>query len=195
MFSGIVAIAKPIKSVNRAKTLLTIEVAKPANWQLTVGESILVDGICSTVIKTSKTVTFSYMPETLRKTTVGEWVVGDLVNLERSLRLDDLLSGHLVTGHIDTTATVKSIKNEGESQFIEFNLPGEFSKYLVNKGSVAVNGVSLTVVEGAESGFSVALIPHTLAVTNLGRLKLSQSVNVECDILAKYIEKLINRSA
>ncbi len=191
MFSGITEIKMPIKKIANQKGNLLAEIKKPLKWKLKVGESVLVDGICSTIIKTGANFKVEYMPETLSKTNIGERKIGDNVNLERSLKLNDLLSGHLVTGHIDLTGRVKKIKNSGNSKVIEFSVDKKFAKYLVNKGSVAVNGVSLTVVKAGNNSFSVSLIPHTLKITNLGGLKIGDTVNLEFDVIAKYLERLI----
>ena len=192
MFSGITEIKIPINKISQNKGNLLVEIKKPLKWNLKIGESVLVDGICSTVIKDGRSFQVEYMPETLSKTNIKERKVGDQVNLERSLKLNDVLSGHLVTGHIDTTGFVKRITKAGNSKVIEFIFKGNFSKYLVSKGSVAINGVSLTIVKAFKNNFTVSLIPHTLKVTNIGELKKGDKVNLEFDIIAKYLERLVN---
>jgi len=191
MFSGITEIKMPIKRIAENKGNLLIEIVKPPKWKLNIGESVLVDGICSTVINKNSSFLVEYMPETLSKTNISLRKKGEQVNLEKSLRLSDVLSGHLVTGHIDTAGKVKNITTAGNSKVIEFGFKGNFSKYLVNKGSVAVNGVSLTVVNTGKKSFTVSLMPHTLKITNLGELKIGDTVNLEFDMIAKYLEGLV----
>lgn len=173
-----------------------------------MGESISVSGVCLTVVEFSeKTFVVEAVKETLDKTTIGELAVGDPVNLEKALKVSDRLGGHLVSGHVDCVASVKSIELQGVSKLIKFSLPSVWSPYFVQKGSVTVAGVSLTVVEcpsispdscnagsGGDFWFSVALIPHTLAVTTLGRLQVSDRVNIETDMIARYVIRLLGDS-
>ncbi|KKR51322.1 MAG: Riboflavin synthase subunit alpha [Candidatus Curtissbacteria bacterium GW2011_GWA1_40_16] len=133
------------------------------------------------------------MPETLKKTTLSKISSSHLFNLERPLKLNSLVSGHLVSGHIDTIAKVSSIKNEKESAVLIINIPQKFTKYIIYKGSITVNGVSLTIVSTGNSSFTVSLIPYTLTYTNLGQLKVGDLANVEVDQVAKYLEKLVPR--
>lgn len=157
-----------------------------------LGESIAINGVCLTVVsKTKGEVSFQIAPETLRKTNLGMLKPGSKVNLERSLRLGDRLGGHWVQGHVDGTGTLLRREKDGGWERFVFQLPTSLSRYLVAKGSVTINGVSLTVVESSADSFSVALIPHTLAVTNLGLLQPGDVVNLEVDILAKYVERLL----
>lgn len=195
MFSGITAAAMPIITIEEKNGNLETVVTKPEDWQFEIGESVLVDGICSTVVS-QDTTSFhvTYMEETRKKTHINSKKAGDTLNLERSLRLNDILSGHLVTGHIDTTGTVTNIKTDPGSTTITFSFPQQFSQYLVNKGSIAVNGVSLTVIDPTNTEFTVSLIPHTLEVTNLDNLVEGDAVNLEFDIFAKYIEKMMRPS-
>lgn len=134
-----------------------------------------------------------YMPETLRKTTLGNLGAGDKVNLERSLTLQSLIGGHLVQGHVDTTAQIKSIENEGEAKLYTFKIPARFSRYIVPKGSIAVDGISLTVVKADRTEFQVSLLAYTLSHTTLGGKRPRDGVNIEVDILGKYIERLMKR--
>jgi riboflavin synthase len=191
MFTGIIKeILKPVKFVrNSDSVLVTFKI--PEGWNLEEGESINIDGVCSTVTEIGETFTVFYMAETLAKTTLNSLDKTHQFNLERSLTLESLVGGHLVAGHIDTTAEVKSVETEGESEILTFNLDKEFIKYLIYKGSVAINGVSLTVTTVNDESFSVSLIPHTLQKTNLNDLKVGESVNIEVDLIAKYIEKLV----
>jgi riboflavin synthase len=133
------------------------------------------------------------MPETLRKTTLGNLRAGDEVNLERCLTLQSLIGGHLVQGHVDTTARIKSIKNEGEARLYTFQLPAKFSRYIVPKGSIAVDGISLTVVEATRTTFQCSLLAYTLSHTTLGGKRPGHEVNIEVDVLGKYIERLLKK--
>jgi riboflavin synthase len=192
MFSGIVETKSPVTRVREAREQRILFIRLPRNWRFREGESVSVDGVCSTVQKaTAREFQVTYMPETLRKTTLGELGPGDSVNLERSLRLNSLIGGHLVQGHVDTTARIRKIKEEGEAKIYEFELPRRYSRYVIEKGSIAVDGISLTVVDSRPGFFTVSLLAYTLAKTTLGRKGVGDRVNIELDLLAKYIEKLI----
>lgn len=157
-----------------------------------VGDSVAVNGCCLTVVhNASDTLSFQAGPETLRLTNLGELRAGDPVNLERSLKVGDRLGGHMVQGHIDGLGQVAERRREGEWEFIGFSCPASLAEQMVPKGSVTVDGISLTLVEVGPDRFSVALIPHTLAVTTLGFKKVGDSVNLETDILAKYVWKCL----
>ena len=157
-----------------------------------VGDSVAVNGACLTAVEVQGDVaTFQLAPETLRRTDLGGLAAGDHVNLERALRVGDRLGGHWVQGHIDGTGTLVARRPDGDWELFRFTCPPDLARYLVPKGSVAVSGVSLTVVDTPPGGFTVALIPHTLEVTTLGALRPGAAVNVEVDLLAKYLEKLL----
>ena len=192
MFSGIIKkTIKPI-SVKKSSESMKVVFPIPKGWELSIGESVNIDGVCSTVesLKENEFGVY-FMPETLSKTTFSELSDSHVFNLERSLTLNDLIAGHLVYGHVDTTAEVKRVEEIEESRIITFELPKEFTKYIVYKGSIAVNGVSLTVVKVDDTSFSVSLIPHTLSETNLSSLQKGDRVNIEVDMIAKHIEKLL----
>jgi riboflavin synthase len=161
---------------------------------LVIGESVAVNGCCLTVVA-GKGEQFEVQagPETLLRTNLGDLRPGDHVNCERSLRVGDRLGGHFVQGHIDTTAKLHDRRPEGQWEFLEFTLDPAWTKFLVPKGSIAVDGVSLTLVAVETGSFSVMLIPHTLAVTTLGLLEPGGSVNIETDILAKHVARLLGR--
>jgi riboflavin synthase len=162
--------------------------------ELSLGESVAVEGVCLTVVERGGgRFAFQAGPETLRRTTLGDLAAGDRVNLERSLRLGDRLGGHLVQGHVDGVGTVAARVPQGDWETVWFTAPADLAKFLVSKGSVAVDGVSLTVVDVEDDRFSVALIPHTLAVTTLGFKRPGASVNLEMDILAKYLYQWASR--
>jgi riboflavin synthase len=161
---------------------------------LAVGESVAVNGCCLTVVAgEGERFEVQAGPETLLRTNLGEKKAGDGVNFERSLRVGDRLGGHFVQGHIDTTATLRERRQEGEWEFLAFTLDPAWTPLLVSKGSIAVDGVSLTLVDVWPDGFSIMLIPHTLAVTTLGLIKPGDRVNIETDILAKHVAKLLGK--
>jgi riboflavin synthase len=159
---------------------------------IALGESIAINGVCLTVVENRLgSATFQLAPETLRKSNLGMLIPGSQVNLERALRMGDRLGGHWVQGHVDGVGSLLKREKDGDWEKLIFQLPAALSRYLVPKGSITINGVSLTVVDVSTDTFSVALIPHTLAVTNLGQLQDGGTVNLEVDILAKYVERLI----
>lgn len=160
--------------------------------ELAVGESIAVNGCCLTVVERDReSCRFQVGPETLRRTNLGELAPGDRVNLERALQLTDRLGGHLVQGHIDGVGHVELRFPQGEWETVWFRCPPELTAQMVSKGSVAVDGVSLTLVDVEPERFSVALIPHTLTNTTLGFKEQGAAVNLETDLLAKYVWKFL----
>lgn len=161
---------------------------------MSLGESVAVNGCCLTVVKRDgEHFEVQAGPETLARTNLGRCHDGDPVNLERSLRVGDRLGGHFVQGHVDTTAELVERRPEGEWDFLRFRLSPHWTPLMVEKGSIAVDGVSLTLVSVGEDDFSVMLIPHTLAVTTLGTLSPGDRVNIETDMLAKHVKKLMGK--
>jgi len=157
-----------------------------------IGESIAVSGCCLTVVAIDgDTLAFEAGPETLSRTVLGGLQAGDAVNLERSLRVGHRLGGHFVTGHVDGLGALDARADEGDWSTFWFRAPRPLMAHLVSKGSIAVDGVSLTVVEVEAERFSVQLIPHTLGATTLGRLLPGDAVNLETDLLAKYVERML----
>jgi riboflavin synthase len=157
-----------------------------------VGDSVAVNGCCLTVTHAAKGVLiFDLLEETLRCTNLESIAPGTVVNLERSLAADGRLGGHFVQGHVDTTIQVRSTARHGADLRLDFEMPSTFACYLSYKGSVAINGVSLTVAEVGQDTFTVWIIPHTARATNLGILALGDSVNLECDMLAKYTARIL----
>jgi len=158
-----------------------------------LGDSIASNGICLTVVEQGKDwYAVDVSRETLNKTAMQQWQVGDVVNLEKAMLPTTRFGGHIVTGHVDTTGTVKLIKNDSRSIYIEIEIPSEFTKYVATKGSVTVDGISLTsnLVEG--NVISLNIIPHTAQVTNIARhWKVATKVNIEVDVVARYLEKLL----
>jgi len=195
VFSGIVeAIGRVREAVTTAAgTRLAIEAPFEA---LVLGESICVSGVCLTVVDISRGgFGVDVSLETLRCSKLSRLHSGSAVNLERSLRLGDRLSGHLVFGHVDGVGTLASSTPDGDSLLCRFAAPETVARYLVEKGSVAVDGVSLTVFSCDDRGFSVAVIPHTAQVTTLGGLRPGDEVNLESDMIARYVEKLASAYA
>jgi riboflavin synthase len=191
MFTGLVEALGTVAELTPAGAGTRLVLREPGLApQLTLGESVCVNGACLTVVAhDAQTFAFEAGPETLRRTDLGALKPGDRVNLERSLRLSDRLGGHLVTGHVDGLGRIESRETQGEWVTAWFFCPPELAAQLVSKGSVAVDGVSLTVVDVRRDGFSVALIPHTLSVTTLGFKPVGAPVNLETDLLAKYVWK------
>lgn len=159
---------------------------------LAIGDSVAVDGACLTVVDmTDDSFAVDCVEETLRRTSVGDRTAGDTVNLERAMRLGDRLGGHIVQGHVDGTGTVRGVSREGDGVLMSVACPDEVLRYVVEKGSVTVDGVSLTVASREPDGFTIALIPHTMAATTLGADALGRRVNLEADVVAKYVEALV----
>jgi riboflavin synthase len=195
MFTGIVVEKGSIRRV-RGRGVVTLQIEAPeVARELRLGESVAVNGVCLTATTTGRRrFEVEVMGETLDRSTIGLLKKGSDVNLELAMRLNERLGGHLVQGHVDGIATVSRIEDDEGASRVWFAAPGELLDYMVAKGSVTLDGVSLTIVEVGRSTFQVALIPHTLAVTTLGRLEVGTKVNVEVDILAKYVERLMARS-
>jgi len=194
MFSGIVETTSPVLSVSNARQQRILTIRKPRDWTLQDGESVSIEGVCSTIQRLNNgSFGVVYMPETLRKTTLGGLKAGDEVNLQRCLTLQSLIGGHLVQGHVDTTARIRAIENEGAARLFTFSVPVRFFRYIVPKGSIAVDGISLTVVGTTRSTFQCSLLAYTLSHTTLGGKRPGRQVNIEVDILGKYIERLLNK--
>jgi riboflavin synthase len=162
------------------------------NDPLKLGESIAVNGCCLTVVAIDDHgFEVQAGPETLARTNLGDQQSGDRVNLERALKVGDRLGGHFVQGHVDTTASIRERRRQGEWEFLEFEIDPSWTTLMVSKGSIAVDGISLTLVDVTENAFSVMLIPHTMAVTTLGASLPGARVNIEIDMLAKHVRKLV----
>jgi riboflavin synthase len=163
---------------------------------LSEGDSVAINGVCLTATAVRDGgFDADVMPETLRRTALGALAEGDRVNLELPLRASDRLGGHIVQGHVDGTGTVESVGDEGFARVVRISAPFGLLRYVVEKGSIAVDGVSLTVAEVDDDGFAVGLIPETLERTTLGEAAPGRTVNLEVDVLAKYVEKLAGRGA
>ena len=193
MFTGIVQSIGQLASVTpRSGDLeLAVDAAGFDGTRLNIGDSIAVQGVCLTVTrKTPQGFCADVSRETVNRTTLGKLATGARINLEPALRAGDALGGHLVSGHVDGVATVTVLEADGRSSRIEFEVPAGLARYIAPKGSVCLDGVSLTVNEVSGTRFGVNLIPHTLAVTTLGTLAIGVAVNVEVDLLARYLERL-----
>ena len=195
MFTGLVVTQGRVSRVRARKDRLELEVeARGLARSLTQGDSIALNGVCLTATSTShKRFSVQAMAETLAVSNLGDLSKGDTVNLELAARLSDRLGGHLVQGHVDGTARVVRTESIDDARHVWLEADDGVLGYLVRKGSVTLDGVSLTVVEVGRTTFQVALIPHTLAVTTLGSLAVGDRVNVEVDVLAKYVERLLER--
>jgi riboflavin synthase len=192
MFTGLVEALALVDRVEAEGDGRALVVAAPFAAELAPGESVAVNGACLTVVAhDARTCRFQAGPETLHRTNLGELQPGERVNLERALRVGDRLGGHLVQGHVDGLGRIASRRRQGEWEVVWFSCPAELAAQMVSKGSVTVDGVSLTVVDVTADGFSVALIPHTLAQTTLGFKRPGASVNLETDVLAKYVWKCL----
>lgn len=187
MFTGIIQQLGEVVSITRLPSGARIRCTLPGFGDLIRGESIAVNGVCLTFLSSDDGGHCAEVsPETLDRTALGELEQGDMINLERALRLSDRLGGHLVQGHVDTTGTVREvIRQDGFAEF-RWSYPPEFSRLVIPKGSIAVDGVSLTVVAPDDTSFGAAIIPETLERTNLGRSKVGRRVNLEFDMMGKY---------
>lgn len=192
MFTGIIKKLSTVENVFWQKGSLFVEIRISKGWKIKPGESISINGVCSTVKKVSKNnFTVEWMPETVKKTTVGDFKKGTELNLERSLRMNDLLDGHLVQGHVDTTGKIVEIKKAKQSKVMKIQVSKEFMKFLAPKGSVSVDGISLTIVDSKKDWFTISLVSYTLENTNLGKIKVGEKVNIETDAIAKYIFNIL----
>jgi len=194
MFTGIIEGIGKIKKIsnntkNRSSIQMTVDLGKHGKG-LKTGQSVALNGVCLTVIKLSKTdCTFEMIEETTKKTSLGNLKPKEIVNLERSLKAGDRLEGHFVLGHVDGVGIIKKIQKKPKEVQVWFEIPKILTKYVVKKGSIAIDGISLTVVDIKDNLASVCLIPHTIEVTNFKTKKIGDKVNIETDILGKYILK------
>lgn len=193
MFTGLIAELGTVKTLSRQGNSYHLTVAGSKVMEnLRIGDSIAVNGVCLTAVKKdSGNFTVDVMPETVRLTNIGSLQPGDKVNLERTLRLCDGLDGHIVTGHVEGLGTIKSRVPEGIAAIVTIQTEAKLMRYILPKGSIAIDGISLTVVSASDDEFSVSLIPHTAAETTLGFKAVGDKVNLETDIIGKYVERML----
>jgi len=192
MFTGIILHHGSVESFDRRASGARMRLRTTDPEPFTRGESLAVNGVCLTVLPESDGALIADVSdETLARTTLGALAGGATVNVERALAIGDRLGGHIVQGHVDTTGTLASVATEGEFAVYRWRFPVEFADLVVSKGSIAVDGVSLTIVEPDGSSFSAALIPETLRRTNLGNAHVGDRVNLEFDMIAKYVRNLV----
>lgn len=195
MFTGLIKELGKITALTRESEVFRLQVLAPQTCQhgLKIGDSVALCGVCLTAVTVQgDRFEVEVTPETAQRSTLGTWHVGEMVNLEKALTLSDGLDGHLVSGHVDGLATMTSRQVLGTSWIVEFRLPNELCKYVAPKGSVALDGISLTVAElTASDRFTVAVIPHTLQNTTLHQMAPGAQVNLEVDLIARYLERLL----
>jgi riboflavin synthase len=191
MFTGIVRELGRVEAFDGSRLRVAAPETAPG---IAIGDSVAIAGVCLTVVENGGGgLGFDAVPETLSRTSLGRLRTGDAVNVEPALRAGDPMGGHVMQGHVDGVGTVRAVEPEGDGRRIWIDTPPDVLRYCVEKGSVAVDGTSLTVAALDDAGFAVALIPHTLAVTTLGSLAPGDPVNLEADVLAKYVERLLPR--
>lgn len=192
MFAGIIEglgkIEKFDKNTkNRSAVKMKVGLGKLAKG-LKIGDSVAINGVCLTAVnKTNNTAEFEMVGETIKRTNLGSLKLGDKVNIERSLKVGDRLEGHFVLGHVDGVGIITKLEKQSNQIKIWMELPKKLSRYVVQKGSITIDGISLTVVDKLTNTFSVSIIPHTMKITNLALKKVNDKVNIETDVLAKYI--------
>jgi riboflavin synthase len=196
MFTGLIADLGSVRGIESNADGATLEISTALAGELAEGDSVAVNGVCLTATAIDGgAFRAQAMQETLRRSSLQQLRPGSQVNLELALRADGRLGGHIVQGHVDGTGTIAGLRAEGFARVLEIDVDDELARYLVEKGSVALDGVSLTVSELRDGGFSVSLIPETLLRTNLGEAQVGDRVNIEADILAKHVERLLKTEA
>ncbi len=194
MFTGLIEALATVTGLKPEPPGVRLELKASFAGEVALGESIAINGCCLTVVAIDgDMLAFQAGEETLSRTNLGRLLSGGAVNVERSLRAGDRLGGHFVTGHIDGLGRLEMRRDDGPWSMLRFAASRELTRQMAGKGSIAIDGVSLTLVEVDDNGFSVALIPHTLAVTTLGRLQPGDEVNLETDVLAKYVARQMHR--
>jgi len=194
MFTGIIESLGRVKKLTTEGTNLHLEIESGLAQELKIDQSVAHNGVCLTVVeKTPNTYVVTAIKETLDKSNLGELKTGDIINLERCMKLGERLDGHIVQGHVDTTANLDQVSEENGSWIFRFSHLQSGGFVTVEKGSITVNGVSLTVVDSHDTGFSVAIIPYTFAHTNFQMLKPGMVVNLEFDVIGKYVARLLGR--
>jgi riboflavin synthase len=191
MFTGIIETLGIIKDLNKDNNNLNITVFSSITHELKIDQSVAHNGVCLTVIAINNgEYIVTAIKETIEKTNLADWKVGDLLNLERAMKLGDRLDGHIVQGHVDQTGICKSIEEANGSWYFTFEYDSNFNNITIEKGSITVNGVSLTVVNSKEKEFSVAIIPYTFEHTNFKNIQIGTTINLEFDVVGKYVARL-----
>ena len=196
MFTGLVEEIGRVSALEEGEMLRLSIAARRVAEDTHAGDSVSVNGVCLTVGETDgETLTFYAMPETLRRTALGGLAEGRPVNLERAMAAGSRFGGHIVQGHVDGVGEVLGVRPEGEAEIWEFEAPEAVLRYCVEKGSICVDGISLTIVSVGEGSFTVSILPHTRANTNLSELRTGDRVNLEADVIGKYVERLLEPRA
>jgi riboflavin synthase len=191
MFTGIIETLGIVKELKKEGDNLHLTIASDITQELKIDQSVAHNGVCLTVVAIDKDeYTVTAIKETIDKTTLGEWQVGDLINLERAMKLGDRLDGHIVQGHVDHIGVCKSIEEANGSWYFTFDYHSQQNNVTIEKGSITVNGVSLTVVNSQPNTFSVAIIPYTFEHTNFKTFKIGSKINLEFDVVGKYVARL-----
>jgi riboflavin synthase len=191
MFTGIIETLGIVKEIQKDGGNLHLTISSDITNELKIDQSVAHNGVCLTVIAIDNNdYTVTAIKETIDKTTLGEWQVGDSVNLERAMKLGDRLDGHIVQGHVDQTGVCKSVAEANGSWYFSFEYDSKLNNITIEKGSITVNGVSLTVVNSQPNGFSVAIIPYTFEHTNFKTFKVGSKINLEFDVVGKYVARL-----
>ncbi len=191
MFTGIIETLGIIKDLNKDNNNLNITVSSSITHELKIDQSVAHNGVCLTVIAINNgEYKVTAIKETIEKTNLADWKVGDMLNLERAMKLGDRLDGHIVQGHVDQTGICKSIEEANGSWYFTFEYDSNLNNITIEKGSITVNGVSLTVVNSKEKEFSVAIIPYTFEHTNFKNIQIGTTINLEFDVVGKYVARL-----
>jgi riboflavin synthase len=195
MFTGIIETLGIIKDLKKDNSNLTITVSSSITDELKIDQSVAHNGVCLTVIAINNgDYTVTAIKETIEKTNLADWKIGDMLNLERAMKLGNRLDGHIVQGHIDQTGICKSIEEANGSWYFTFEYDSNLNNITIEKGSITVNGVSLTVVNSKEKEFSVAIIPYTFEHTNFKNVQIGTTINLEFDVVGKYVARLYSLS-
>lgn len=191
MFTGIIESLGTVKEVRKENDNLHLTIASSITNELKIDQSVSHNGICLTVVALNEDAyTVTAIRETIEKTNVGDWQTGDIVNLERAMKLGDRLDGHIVQGHVDQTGICRNVENANGSWYYTFEYDENWNNITIEKGSITVNGVSLTVVNSKKNEFSVAIIPYTYEHTNFKNFKIGAKINLEFDVIGKYVSRL-----
>lgn len=193
MFTGIIETLGTIQDIQKENDNIHVTVSSSLTGELKIDQSVAHNGVCLTVVKIeNNNYTVTAIKETIEKTNLGDWTIGDTINLERAMKLGDRLDGHIVQGHVDQIGICKKIEDANGSIYFTFEYDPTLNNITIEKGSITVNGVSLTVVNSKENEFSVAIIPYTLKHTNFKKFKVGTKINLEFDVVGKYVARLHN---